>query len=161
MNTNKMYDNKKLLENDRNKCSLKEFLEDENFNLLNAPIAQLKAKKFYTGINIYTKEKSDIKTAQMIEEALSIIGKVKYIKVNCGYDISVACTLNEWDYNYNKSIQKNFQTNVRKIVINLMEKVKLRSYRLSIYRKEVGSDKITDKIHIDIARKNGKWISQY
>ncbi|WIF94469.1 hypothetical protein [Caminicella sporogenes] len=161
MNTNKMYNDKNLLENNGNKCSLKDFFEDDN--LLNTPKIQLelKPKKFYTDINIYTKEKTDIKTAQKIEGALSIIGKVKYIKVNCGYDISVACTLNEWDYNYNKSIPENFQKNVKKIVINLMEKTKLRSYRLSIYRKEVGSDEITDKIHIDIARKNGKWISQY
>lgn len=109
-------------------------------------------EEYYTRIKIFTNKRANVRTVQKMTRALDRISEIENIELRNKKYISITCKLNEWTPNYYKKIQKNFRDRVKNMVIKLMERIKLDSYSLSIYRCELDSNEVTDEFHIDVSK---------
>lgn len=109
-------------------------------------------EEYYTRIKIFTNKRANVRTVQKMTRALDRISEIENIELRNKKYISITCKLNEWTPNYYKKIQKNFRDRVKNMVIKLMERTKLDSYSLSIYRCELDSNEVTDEFHIDVSK---------
>ncbi|SHH78923.1 hypothetical protein SAMN02745135_02138 [Caloranaerobacter azorensis DSM 13643] len=113
---------------------------------------ELVDKEYYTRIKIFTNKRVNVRTVQDITRALSRVSEIENIELRNKKYISITCKLNEWTPNYYRKIQKNFRDRVKNMVIKLIERTKLDSYSLSIYRCELDSNEVTDEFHIDVSK---------
>lgn len=109
-------------------------------------------EEYYTRIKIFTNKRANVRTVQKMTRALDRISEIENIELRNKKYISITCKLNEWTPNYYRKIQKNFRDRVKNMVIKLMERTKLDSYSLSIYRCELDSNEVTDEFHTDISK---------
>ncbi|QIB27942.1 hypothetical protein [Caloranaerobacter azorensis] len=109
-------------------------------------------EEYYTRIKIFTNKRANVRTVQKMTRTLDRISEIENIELRNKKYISITCKLNEWTPNYYRKIQKNFRDRVKNMVIKLMERTKLDSYSLSIYRYALGSNEITDEFQIDVSK---------